>query len=275
MRSKEREGGGTPASSVGRAPRVSGWLVRWFTRYVRFYLRRSFHAVRLAKGNSDLALPEMPTLVYINHPSWWDPLICVLLADYLFPGRTHYAPMDAAALGRYRFFSRMGFFPVEPDSARGAHAFMRTSIAILSQPGSVLWVTPQGEFVDARQRPMTFKPGIGHLLKRVSSCLVLPIAIEYPFWNERLPEALVRCGAPFHSDDEHGATAGEWCALLERRLEETLDALREDGLSRDPDRFVTLLRGRTGVGVVYDLWRRFKATLRGERFHASHEERQD
>lgn len=273
MSREERAGGGASAFSAVRSPRVSAWLVRWFTRYVRFYVRRSFHAVRLAKTNRELALPEMPTLVYINHPSWWDPLICVLLADRLFPGRTHYAPMDAAALGRYRLFRRMGFFPVEPGSARGARAFMRTSNAILSQPRSVLWITPQGEFVDARQRPIEFKPGIGHLLRRASSCLVLPIAIEYPFWNERLPEALVRCGAPFQSDAEHAATAEEWRALLERRLDETLDELMRDGLSREPDRFVTLLRGRAGIGGVYDLWRRLTALLRGERFHASHEEK--
>ena len=50
----------------------------------------------------------------------------------------------------------------------------------------------------------------------------------------------------------------------------TLDALNADAVSRDPDRFTTVLGGRVGVGGVYDLWRRAKALARGERFDPSH-----
>ena len=41
-------------------------------------------------------------------------------------------------------------------------------------------------------------------------------------------------------------------------------------MTRDPDRFTTLLDGKTGVGGVYDVWRRTKSWARGERFDASH-----
>ncbi len=46
-----------------------------------------------------------------------DPLICLRLAAELFPDRTHYGPIDAQALGRYRFFEKLGFFGVEAGTA--------------------------------------------------------------------------------------------------------------------------------------------------------------
>ena len=42
-------------------------------------------------------------------------------------------------------------------------------------------------------------------------------------------------------------------------------------MSRDPAKFTTLLAGKTGVGGVYDWWRRLKAWVRGRKFDASHE----
>jgi hypothetical protein len=42
-------------------------------------------------------------------------------------------------------------------------------------------------------------------------------------------------------------------------------------MSRDPTNFVELVKGKTGVGGVYDLWRRLKAGLHGEKFDPSHD----
>jgi hypothetical protein len=41
-------------------------------------------------------------------------------------------------------------------------------------------------------------------------------------------------------------------------------------MSRDPQRFEVLHGGQAGVGGLYDLWRRLRARLRGERFQAAH-----
>jgi hypothetical protein len=48
-------------------------------------------------------------------------------------GRAHYAPIEAAALARYRFFERLGFFGIELGTVRGGVVFMRTSLAILAK----------------------------------------------------------------------------------------------------------------------------------------------
>ena len=58
-------------------------------------------------------------------------MVAVLLAERSCPRRNHYAPMDAAALERYRILSKLGVFPVEMTLARGAAQFLRTGLAIL------------------------------------------------------------------------------------------------------------------------------------------------
>ena len=250
-------------------PRFSHRLHRGFLRYLRRYLRKHFTAVRLARGGRPEVEAGRPLIVYSNHPSWWDPLVFLWLSGTLFPGREGYGPMDAAALRKYGFFRRLGVFGVETGTRRGAAQFLRTAREVLSRPGAVLWVTAEGKFTDPRTRPVTIEPGIAHLAKSVDRVAFLPLAIEYPFWNERLPEMLVRFGDAVPAEDGPGDVEA-WISLLERRLEGNLDALAEAALRRDPEAFETLQAGRTGVGGPYDLWRRLKAVVRGRKFRPAH-----
>jgi hypothetical protein len=41
-------------------------------------------------------------------------------------------------------------------------------------------------------------------------------------------------------------------------------------MQRQKDAFDVVLRGKAGVGGVYDLWRKLKARLRGDRFAVQH-----
>jgi 1-acyl-sn-glycerol-3-phosphate acyltransferase len=247
------------------------WLFALFRRYTRSYLRRHFNAVRLCREGADITDLGGPLVVVLNHPSWWDPLVGLLLTER-FPGRTHFAPVEAAALGRYRFFERLGFFGVRSGTAGGAREFLRTGVLLLQRPGTALWVTAQGRFTDPRQRPPGLRPGVGHLARRLRGATLLPLALEYPFWEERLPEALARFGRPVVVEDGSARPAAAWVKVIEERLAEAQDALAEAARARDRAAFEVLLRGRAGVGGVYDGWRRLRAWLTGRRFHAEHGE---
>jgi hypothetical protein len=131
----------------------------------------------------------------------------------------------------------------------------------------MLWITAEGGFTDARSRPVRLRPGLAHLVRRVPDAVIVPLALEYPFWDERTPEALCRFGTPMESGS---GTVEEWNGRLEAALTDTMDRLAADGMTRDPARFEPLLSGEAGVGGVYDLWRRAKALVRGERFQPQH-----
>ncbi len=96
------------------------------------------------------------------------------------------------------------------------------------------------------------------------------MAVEYPFWDERTPEALIRFGAAVPGEEIARLGTRDGAARLEVALTDTLDALSKEAMTRDPALFDTLLAGKVGVGGVYDLWRRAKAWSRGERFEAAH-----
>jgi 1-acyl-sn-glycerol-3-phosphate acyltransferase len=249
--------------------RYSPRLVAWFSGYVKSYFRRHFNAVRTLNANPDLSGGEEPLIVVANHPSWWDPLHFLLLASSELPGRRMYGPFDAEALGRYRLFEKLGAFGVD-RSPRGAASFLRTSLAVTRRPDAVLWITAEGEFADPRCRPLGLMPGVGHVAKRLERGAVVPVAVEYPFWSERLPEALSLFGTPIDVCSHSPLDADDWTGLIAERLTATMDELASKAMARNPALFRTLLRGRAGVGGAYDLWRRVRARLRGERFDPRH-----
>ena len=253
-------------------PRISPLLLRWFTWYSRRYIRRHFHSLRV----SSLGLPPdmcgLPLVVYSNHASWWDALVCLVLKDEFFPNRKAFTPIDAAMLGRYKFFGKLGFFGVEQRSGRGAIQFLRTAENILREPDSLLAITPQGRFADVRERPVRFESGLGHLATRVERAVFVPMAMELVFWEERLPEILVRFGEAIVIRPENAGAfdAKYWTALFEQKLQATQDALASEAKRRDPTDFQIVLRGGAGQGGIYDLWRGLKAKLRGEKFSREH-----
>lgn len=228
-------------------------------------MRRHFHAVRVSRdGWPPPVDAATPLIICMNHPSWWDPLVALLLAGHLWPDRRHFAPIDAAMLARYRFFARLGFFGIEPASPGGGTTFLKTALTIATTPNTCLWITAQGHFADPRQRPVTLAAGLSRLVERLDRAVVLPLAVEYPFWTEREPEALVRFGPPCAV--QHGGR------VLDDALAATMNVLAALAIHRDPQQFDLLLRGAAGSSPIYDTWRRAKAFLTGKRFSAAHME---
>ena len=255
-------------------PPFSRTLHGWFMAYVRRYLRRHFHAVRLLRdtaGPRDAPdLGTAPVLFFSNHPGWWDPLVFLFVGQQRYPGRHVYGPIDSVALGKYRFLERIGFIGIEPGTWRGSARFLRMARAAAVRSDVIYWVTAQGAFTDPRVRPTRIRPGLGHAVAAMERGYAVPLAVEYPFWNERLPEALAAFGQPLDVSAGRGRSADEWTAVLEGALESTQDALAAATLRRDPRSFQTLLAGRVGVGPAYDTLRRVAAVLRGQRFDPAH-----
>jgi hypothetical protein len=124
------------------------------------------------------------------------------------------------------------------------------------------------------RQPLPFQPGLAHLVDRKFGGVVLPMALEYPFWNERRPEFLAAFGTVIDcsqlADDRDERTR-----QLEAGLQTVQERLRLLAIGRDPASFRTLLAGRSGVGGWYDIWRRVTFWRRGQKFAGRHEEGED
>ena len=241
-------------------------MCRFFGAVMRREVRRGFRALRVLRpGLPDLP-PGAPLVVYANHPSWWDPAVFITLAVNLFADRESYGVMEAEALRRYAFMRRIGLFGVEPDSRRGAARFLRVGAHVLAAPRRMMWMTAQGHFADPRARPVDLKAGLAHLMARTPDAVALPLALEYPFWTEKTPEALVAFGSPLRRLGD----AETWQAGLTHNLAATMDTLAAAAMARDPAAFDRVEQGRAGVGGIYGTWHRLRALAAGRAHRPDH-----
>lgn len=258
-------------------PQTSARWIRLLTWYAPRYVNKHFGAVRLLGEPPNTADPR-PMLIYLNHPSWWDPMAVMLLISKYFLHRPGYGPIDEVGLAKYRFMEKLGFFGIDMDTRAGAAKFLRVGRAVLSTPGQTFWVTAEGHFTDARQRPVTLRPGVAHLARKASSAggaVAVPLAIEYGFGQEKQPEMRLAFGEAVVLGDR-SRSVEQWNALLTDRLAETMGRLAAAAIGGEQAgaevAWTELGRGRRGVGGVYDWWRSAKARLRGERFDPGHRE---
>lgn len=258
------------------------WLVRGFSKYVGWMLGRQFRAVRLSlRGWQPTEGAPRPLVVYLNHASWWDPLLALWLAGRFMPERIHFGPIEDGQMTRYGFFKWIGIFGVEKGTGSGARRFLRIAQGLLTRPEAVLWLTPQGRFADVRERPVRFATGLSHLAARMPDAHFVPLALEYGFGQERVPEIFARFGAPVSGSDLAVAVgagkvglrdADSLNAALEASMEALQEALKADVIGGAPTVWEVLTEGSAGTTFVYDVWRRLKGALQGRRVQVNHAE---
>ncbi|TWU15597.1 lysophospholipid acyltransferase family protein [Allorhodopirellula heiligendammensis] len=261
------------------APVPAAWFQNGFHRFLDSYLKRHFHAIAVARddagarrttGTAICGDMAVPMIVYCNHPSWWDPMIAHFINHRLLAPRQLYAPIDAIALEKYKVLSKLGFFGVDLNSSRGAADFLKTTGELLQRPATALWLTPEGRFADARDHDAALMPGLAHLCSKLDRGLVVPLALEYAFWDERLPVCLLRIGELFSLGESPSRTKSQWTIELAHRLRENQTKLAALAIARAAEPFDNLLHGKQGASGAYDWARRLKSWLSLKRFDAAH-----
>ena len=268
-----------PPPPDAQLPKVNKPLMGGFRVFNRRYLRKHFHVVAQSRASGlTNDIPNTDSIVvYANHASWWDPLLAIFLAENLYPSFGMYAPIDAEAFEKYRIFGQMGFYPVAQNSLEGAKHFLKVSKAILAQKANSIWLTPEGRFADVRDHKAALMPGLAHLGHALGKRKVvdlespkvwfIPLAIEYCFWEEKMPELLIRFGNPVatgSAEAEELADKEAWDKKLTGNLREAQRDLAELSIARDSAAFEVMLRSRSGTFFIYDWWRSLSSRLRGK-----------
>lgn len=245
---------------AGSVPHVSRTLLTLFERYARYYFKRHFSGLYVAGPPENFRPEDGPYAFYLNHPSWWDPLVGLMLAQRFARTVTNFAPMDSRMLEKFGFFRRLGFFGIEKGTGRGAMQFRQSCRAILERRTTGIWLTPQNDFADARQRPPKFKEGLAMLPELCDGVCFVPLALEYSFGSERLPFVAARFGTPAHSWSYPYFNRTEWNEFLSDRLEQTQNGLAHDVMSRSIFNCPRIVSRRSGTGGVYGFWQKLRGT---------------
>ncbi len=247
------------------------WLVDGFCWYGRKMVRKRFGSFGVNNVRVLTGIPEKTNVVvYLNHAGWWDPIVGMLLRQWAMPQRTLYAPIDAEQLENYAVLKKMGFFGVQMHSFHGALSFLATSKVILSKPNSSLWLTPEGRFCDARDTSQPLMPGLSHLASKLQGTVFIPLAIEYPFWDEALPHILCRVGWPIDNASGQIQSKQQWHEQLTLGLRNAQEELAELVLRRNPTPFDYLIESTPQRLSWYDYARSWSARLRGRKFDPRH-----
>jgi len=159
-----------------------------------------------------------PTIFAPTHVSWWDPMLLLVLDEAL--GTESYALMDARNLEKLPFFGWVGSIPLDRRSPEAAQAGLDLAAALLSGPGKMIWLFPQGRQRPPQARPLGLKPGVAALAARTGAPVV-PMAISYHFREAEQPAAFVDFGPP-----------GDPAALGEAGLLPWLEGALDEGLAR-------------------------------------------
>ncbi len=257
------------------APAPPAWFQNGFHRFLESYLKRHFYAIAVERVGAQTwegmeQDENIPVIVYCNHPSWWDPMIAHFINKRLMSPRQLYAPIEASALEKYKVLARLGFFGVDLTSNRGAADFLNTTAALLSRRATALWLTPEGRFADARDHEAQLMPGLAHLCSKLDRGFVLPLALEYVFWDERLPVCLLRLGSVVSLDEHPSQAKAQWADELALRLRENQAQLAALAIAREAEAFENLLPGQQGASGAYDLARRLRSWLSLKKFDAAH-----
>ncbi len=274
------------ASNNSAVPSISAPLIGGFHKFLPPFLKGKFHTVavnRSALASSEICSKDA-VVVFANHASWWDPMTALFLANRVFGEFSVYAPIDADALEKYKIFKKMGFYPVQRDTSRGAAEFLKTSRQILSHSGASVWMTPEGRFVDPREQHVPFMPGLSHLASRIAKSAndeaprvwFIGLAVEYVFWEESKPELLAWFAPPVEARAEsvHGEDPKRaWDERLRLSLRTAQADLRAASIARDSRAFEILLGGKSGSFLIYDLWRKTTGLVTGRKVDLSHSDK--
>jgi 1-acyl-sn-glycerol-3-phosphate acyltransferase len=257
----------------GLLPTRTQWLYGGFAWYAGRMIRKHFDVYALEESSIDWHnIPiDVPVIVYANHPSWWDPLVAVTLHEARFGDRGFYAPIDAEAIKKYEIFRRLGFYPLQLNSRRGAVDFLERSKAILNAKSTAIWLTPEGRFTDARDHAQPLMPGLAHLVHRIDRVLAIPLALEYVYLNERKPCLLMRLAKPVDSQQFHDADKATVATKLEDAFRENQRQLAELVVARSLKPFSILKQSPRRPGNMYDISRTLKSWLFGRKADLKHE----
>jgi 1-acyl-sn-glycerol-3-phosphate acyltransferase len=141
------------------------------------------------------------------------------------------------------------------DDAADRKRVLRYTADLLSSPGRLVWIFPQGA-ERPRAAPLDdFKPGAAILARSVQALRVVPVGIRYEFRGEPNPEAFLSIGEPLSPS----ATARE--GVLAQQAAVAAELGRIDAYLRRPDE-------TAGFGPLYRRPSQSKAAALAERLLA-------
>jgi chlorobactene lauroyltransferase len=212
----------------------STWFISLFDLYVRNLFWRRFKNIAIDQHYQPSE--GTGTIYFLNHTSWWDGLIPLLLNQKLFRQNAR-ALMEDKQMRRHRFFSKIGAFSVNLDDPRGSVRSLRYAAESMKRRNASLFIYPEGKIVPFSDSRPAFKEGLAWIARNSPQADLVPIGIYITTAQSARPELFIRVG---RATDRNELPEGEsLTGHLEQVMQENLQSLTRLAHS-DPEQFQTL-----------------------------------
>lgn len=212
----------------------SPWFIFVFDLYMRSLFHRRFENVWVDQDYQPGS--DSKTIYYLNHTSWWDGLIPLLLNRKLFRQNAR-AMMEDKQMRKFGLFKRIGAFSVNLENPRSAVRSLRYAVESMKRPRSCLFIYPEGEIVPFSTGKPNFKKGLGWIVSQCPDVDVVPVGIYINTAKSDKPELFLKIGQAVEFNTSEKAELLN--TLFEFKLSELLKEL-EHNAHQNIDPFQTL-----------------------------------
>lgn len=196
-----------------------------FIKIFRFYtwllFKRRFKTVWLKQEYEPC--PKCKTIYFLNHHSWWDGLIPLMLNEYRFRQQAR-ALMEDRQIKEYPFFQRIGAFSINRDDPRKAVASLRYAVNSFERDRASLFIYPEGSITPVGSS-MNFEGGLAWLSDKLPDVDLVPIAIHMHTIRYDKPELHLHVGRRLRVEDK--LSSEERTERFEQKLDQMLSGLRQ------------------------------------------------
>lgn len=205
--------------------RESRLFISLFGSYVRWLAKIRFKHIWLKQYYRPSSVSR--SIYYLNHSSWWDGVIPLLLNRLLFRQNAR-AMMEDIQMKRYKFFSRLGAFSVSPYEARSSARSLRYAVESMQRDNASLFIFPEGKIVPFTSKQPVFRDGLSWLYRQLPEADVVPIGIYIHTLRYNRPELHIQIGNPVEINNPL-ATLSKIREKLEKNLQNQLVDLQTHG----------------------------------------------
>lgn len=203
-------------------------FIRIFRIYVKWLFRYRFKNVWLYQDyQPDIA---SQSVYFLNHTSWWDGLIPLMLNEYVFKQKGR-AMMEDIQMHKFHFFRYIGAFSVNRNNSRKTISSLRYALKSVQRNDACLFIYPEGKIVPDHGQKLHFEKGIGWLHKNCPNCDFVPIAININVIKSSKPELYIKIGQPV--DFVRSLSTEQQTKKLQEALQELLNNLHCEIESED------------------------------------------
>lgn len=195
-------------------------FIKIFRLYTKILFKRRFKKVWLKQEYDPCS--QCKTIYFLNHHSWWDGLIPLMLNEYRFHQQAR-AIMEDKQMKTHSLFQKIGAFSINRDDPRSAVTSLRYAVKSFERENASLFIYPEGTITPVGST-MNFEGGLTWLHDKLDDVDFVPIAIHMHTIHHDKPELHLHVGRPVRLDED--LPRDKKTAQFEEVLDQMLTKLR-------------------------------------------------